>query len=109
MVQVAQNIHNLLAELHSELQNLYGARLVKLVLYGSHARGEATPDSDVDVMVVLKAPVNSPSEILSMADITTELSLKYQELISILPISDVDFSHKQTPLLYFVRQQGLSA
>ena len=108
MLQVDQKIQLLLSELHSELQKLYGDRLVKLVLYGSHARGEANPDSDIDVMVVLKPPVSSTSEILNMAEITTALSLKYQELISILPISEIDFYDKQTSLLYFVRQEGLT-
>ena len=108
MLQISQNIHNLLSELHSELQKSYGDRLVKLVLYGSHARGEANSDSDVDIMVVLKPPVNQTSEILNMAEITTALSLKYEELISILPISEIDFSNKQIPLLHFVRQEGLT-
>jgi predicted nucleotidyltransferase len=31
----------------------FGARLRRLVLFGSYARGDAGPDSDVDVVVVL--------------------------------------------------------
>ena len=108
MLQVEQKIQLLLFELHTELQKLYSDRLVKLVLYGSHARGEASLDSDIDVMVVLKPPVNQTSEILNMAEVTTALSLKYEELISILPISEIDFSNKQIPLLDFVHQEGLT-
>jgi uncharacterized protein len=31
----------------------FGDRLCRLVLFGSHARGEATEDSDVDLLLVL--------------------------------------------------------
>ncbi|MFP4248886.1 MAG: nucleotidyltransferase domain-containing protein, partial [Armatimonadota bacterium] len=42
-----------LRELKRELEALYGDRLRGVYLFGSHARGEAGPDSDVDVAVVL--------------------------------------------------------
>jgi len=44
----------ILSELHARLSELYGKRLERLVLYGSQARGDAEPDSDIDVLVVLK-------------------------------------------------------
>jgi len=34
----------ILAELHHYLETLYSERLVKMVLYGSQARGDARPD-----------------------------------------------------------------
>lgn len=37
----------LLARIKSRLQAVYGDRLRGVILYGSEARGEATPDSDV--------------------------------------------------------------
>ena len=33
----------------------FGGRLERVVLFGSYARAEATPDSDVDVLVVIDA------------------------------------------------------
>lgn len=33
---------------------LFPNEISRIILYGSYARGEATPDSDVDVMVVVK-------------------------------------------------------
>ena len=47
----------LLARIKSCLQAVYGDRLRGVVLYGSEARGEATPDSDVDILVLLTGPV----------------------------------------------------
>jgi hypothetical protein len=44
----------LLDTLTEELQRQLGPDLWLLLLYGSHARGEAQPDSDVDLFVVLR-------------------------------------------------------
>ena len=57
------NIETILNELKRELRSLYGDRLVKLILFGSHARGEANPDSDIDLLAVLKSPVSQVQEI----------------------------------------------
>jgi hypothetical protein len=42
-----------LADFQRRLLDLFPGEIVQLILYGSYARGEATADSDVDVMVVV--------------------------------------------------------
>ena len=42
-----------LAEFAADVRKLYGARLKGLYLFGSRARGDAVPESDADVLVVL--------------------------------------------------------
>jgi predicted nucleotidyltransferase len=44
----------ILRRLKEELVRLYGSRLERAILFGSRARGEARPDSDWDVAVVLR-------------------------------------------------------
>lgn len=41
-------------ELKERLTGQFGARLVRTTLFGSWARGDAGPDSDVDVLVVVE-------------------------------------------------------
>jgi predicted nucleotidyltransferase len=36
------------------LRREFGDRLVSVVLFGSHARGEARPESDIDVLVIVR-------------------------------------------------------
>jgi len=43
-----------LADFQRRLLELFPGEISQLILYGSYARGEATPASDVDVMVVVK-------------------------------------------------------
>ena len=70
-------IRGILCELRSELEQLYGERLVRLVLFGSRARGDADPDSDIDVLVVLRGPVESYQEIERVSGILSDLSLRH--------------------------------
>ncbi len=100
-------LDKILQEFRQELEKLYGERLIKLVLYGSQARGDAKEDSDIDIMVVLKNPVSPGDEIFRMGEIKNKLNLKYDRLISVLPISEPDFFYKQTPLLDNVRREGI--
>ena len=105
---LSPKIKQLLQEFKQKLTELYGERLAGLVLYGSVARHEETEDSDVDVLVVLKGDTISHfDEIRRMGDAKYELSLEYDELISVVPMIHHDFLHRESPLLRNVRQEGI--
>jgi predicted nucleotidyltransferase len=36
-----------------EMLNLFDDKIYKIILYGSYARGDFTPESDVDIMILL--------------------------------------------------------
>ena len=42
----------LLEETRNELTTLFGSKLLNVVLYGSYARGDNTPESDIDIMII---------------------------------------------------------
>jgi predicted nucleotidyltransferase len=103
-----EKLNTILTELHHYLEELYGPRLVSLVLYGSQARGDAEPGSDIDVLVVLEGPVNPGEEIERSGDIVAGLSLVYDEVISSVFVSVDRFEREQSPLLINVRQEGIT-
>lgn len=53
-----QKVRGILTEVKQHFEALYGSRLVQIVLFGSQARGDANPGSDIDILVVLKGPVD---------------------------------------------------
>lgn len=51
-------IEEALAELERQFGELCGDGPVQMLLYGSHARGDARPGSGIDVLVVLRGSVS---------------------------------------------------
>jgi len=102
-------IRDILKEFREELENLYESRLKSIILYGSWARGDATEDSDIDLLIVLERKVIPGKEIDKMIDIITEINLKHGVLISIYPVSEEDYSTINSPLLINVRREGVPA
>lgn len=101
------SITPILNELKRELQELYGDRLVKLILFGSHARGEANPDSDIDLLAVLQSPVSQVQEISNMSELCVKILLDYDELVSIIPMSEDRFNAKDVALLRNIQREGI--
>jgi predicted nucleotidyltransferase len=102
-----EKLQQILNELRARLVEHYGSRLVDVVLFGSQARGDAVPGSDIDVMVVLKDAVYPGEEIEQTGDLVAELSLKYDVLISVVFRSEEAFYYSETPLLIEVRREGI--
>ena len=100
-------INNIIKEFKVEVRKLYGKRLKNVILYGSYARGEATDDSDIDMAVVLEGDISPGREIDRMIDIITEMNLKHNILISIYPVSEIDYLTLKSPLLMNVRKEGV--
>src|SRR5205809_316814 len=50
-------------ELRARLLAHRGARIRRVILYGSRARGTASPDSDFDLLVIEAEPVSKREEI----------------------------------------------
>lgn len=54
LARLTQNEEKALQKLIRRLRVLYGDQLEKVILFGSKARGDSTPDSDIDLLVVLE-------------------------------------------------------
>ena len=105
---MSERLQSLLAELRRRFEALYGPRLVRLMLFGSQARGDADPGSDIDVLVVLERPVRPGEEIARTGEITAEISLENNIVISCTFISADRFEHEESPLMINVRKEGVA-
>ena len=90
-----------------ELAVLYGERLSGVLLYGSHARGEARPDSDVDVLVLLEGEVDVYAEIKRQSALAMELLVRFGIDVSLHVRSAADYARRRTPFLEEVASYAL--
>jgi uncharacterized protein len=97
----------ILSRLKQELTDLYGDRLIHLTLFGSQARGDAELGSDIDILVVLKSPVNPGSEIKRTGKTIADLSLCYDVVISCIFMDETSYQTRNGSLLRNIRKEGI--
>lgn len=105
--KIDTNTSSVLSILKKELIDFYKNRFLQLILFGSQARGEADSGSDIDVLVVLKSPVNAGAEIKHTSKIIADLSLQYDVVLSCLFMDENYYSTRNGPLLRNIRREGI--
>ena len=90
--------HELLAAIKQRLLRAHGRRLRGIVLYGSEARGEAQPDSDVDILVLLDGPLDYGEDLRANISALYDLVLALERPISAQPVDIAAYEAAQYPL-----------
>ncbi|MCL7413194.1 MAG: nucleotidyltransferase domain-containing protein [ANME-2 cluster archaeon] len=90
-VGTKEPINDILQELKGGLQEKYGSKLKGVMLFGSYARGKQKMDSDIDIAIILEDFAYACSEIERTGDLVSALSLKFDNLISLVPIKENDW------------------
>jgi uncharacterized protein len=108
-VTVHWTVAETLSELKRGLTSLYGDRLKGVYLFGSRARGDARPDSDLDLLVVLDAIPSYASEIERTSELTAQISLDCGASISKVFVPETDWLSKKSSFLENVREAAIAA
>ena len=87
-----KELEKVLGELADMLKEVYMDKLKAVILYGSVARGTATNESDIDIMLLIDG---TDQELRCFEDklnsVSTDISLKYFKVFSIIDVSYQEF------------------
>jgi predicted nucleotidyltransferase len=97
----------LLAKFRAALNEMYGERIERVVLYGSRARGDAHADSDYDVAVFLRDMPDRMAEMNRLADLSTAILDDTGELIHAMPYRAGSYNDPRMPLMHEIRAEGI--
>lgn len=77
-----------------KLKEIYGDDLLQVSLFGSYARGDYGPDSDIDVLVIVKGSDDHKYIYRDeLSEITMDINMEYDIWIEVIAISG-DYFHK---------------
>ncbi len=99
-----QALETMVRRLHTR----YDDQVKSIVLFGSKARGDAGPDSDIDVIVVLTN--DDPHLRSSVRRLTARVSLEYDLLISVRAVGRSrwrELSRYRFPIYRAIQAEGI--
>jgi predicted nucleotidyltransferase len=106
LVPIATIADPILSRFRAALDDVYGERIERVVLFGSRARGDARPDSDYDVAVFLRDLNSFGKEAGTIAAIETDILCETGALINALPLQAGSY-RERSGLMQELRRDGL--
>jgi len=101
-----ETVDPILTAFKARLDEIYGARMVRAVLFGSRGRGEARADSDYDIAVFLDDYSDRWLESDRIADVAGELLRETGAFIHAMPYRARQYEDR-SPLMHEIRRDGL--
>ena len=95
-----------LAKFRNALQEVYGLRIERVVLFGSRARGDAEPDSDYDVAVFLHDLTDRRCEVRRLAELQDRVMDAADPYVEAIPFPAGAWAER-TPFMHELRREGL--
>jgi predicted nucleotidyltransferase len=101
-------VNSIVQKCKESLSRYYGSRLKGVILYGSAARGEAGPASDIDLLVLLSPPLDYFTELRQIVDLLYPIQLESEQLISAKPALASDYEMGSISLYRNARREGIA-
>lgn len=81
---------------------------IRIVLYGSVARGTQTEESDVDVALIMNGQLDNQTED-KLSDFIVDMNLKYEKVFSVIDIDIEQFRKWENVLPFYknVKKEGI--
>lgn len=104
------DLNCILQEIAEIYRSVYGKDLVKVILYGSYARGDYDNESDVDIVAIVHGNrVDLQEQLKAIWDESTELELKYETIISpsVIPYEEFEQYREDLPYYHNIAEEGV--
>ena len=109
MVATRQQALEIASKVRTELQKLYGQRLRGVYLYGSAARDQLTPDSDIDIAIVLDEIPNRFAEHERTSRLGSDISLDYNTVVLFFFAEERDLRAGRFSIHRAIKEEGIPA
>jgi predicted nucleotidyltransferase len=111
MVTIADSSRNpgilLAEELRQKIEDILGKQ-IRVILFGSYARGDATEESDVDVLVVLDDLDKSTLD--AVLEVAWQVGFDSGKVISVVPAMQEEMGLlSASPFFQAVQKEGIPA
>jgi len=109
MVATKQQALKIAEQVRTELEKIYGRRLRGVYLYGSAARDQLTPDSDIDIAIVLDEISSRFEEHERTSRLGSDVSLEFDTLVTFLFVSEDDYKAGRFAVHRRIKEEGIAA
>jgi uncharacterized protein len=99
-------LRGIMHKLRAGIRSIYKENAPDIRLYGSYARGDANPGSDIDVLLIYPEKVRQAEEIRRLGALLADINLQYQVLISLLPTDVKEYRHSPIGFWKNVRRES---
>ena len=100
-------VTEILEKCKAVLESSYKLQFKGLILYGSVARNQASPASDIDLLVLLNSPFDYFRELRTIIDLLYPVQLESDRLISARPAPVDDFERGVIQLYRTAKREGV--
>jgi uncharacterized protein len=97
----------ILKRFRAAVNEIYGGRVARVVLFGSRACGDARPGSDYDIAVFLREMPDRFAELHRLADVGTAILYDTGEVVNALPYRADTYNDPRMPLMHEIRREGV--
>ena len=107
MVKNRQQALDIAISARNRLQDIYGPRLRAVYLYGSAARDQITPNSDIDIAVILDKIPNHFEEHKRTSKLGSDISLENDTVVLFYFAEERDLQNDRFAIHRAIKKEGI--
>ena len=109
MVATKEEAMEIAVKARENLKQIYGDRLRGIYLYGSAAHDQLTPDSDIDIAVILDKIQSRFDEHVRTSQLGSDISLAHNTVVLFFFAEEKDFETGRFAIHRAIKSEGICA